>query len=111
MSDKLAVILASSDHKVLEMGLIYAKNVAKHEWMSDLKLYLFGPSEVTIATDPELRQHLKEIIDLGIVPQACKWCSDEYRVSEQLAELGVEIEYIGEPVSEAIKQGYTPMTW
>ena len=111
MSEKLAVILASADHKVLEMGLIYAKNVIRHHWMTDTKVYIFGPSEVTIATDPELRQYVKEIIDLGTVPQACKWCSDRYRVSDLLAELGVEVDYIGEPVSEAIKAGYTPMTW
>lgn len=111
MSEKLAVILTSADHKVLEMGLVYAKNVISHQWMTDTKVYIFGASEVTIATDPELRQHVKDILDLGTVPQACKWCSDKYRVSDLLAELGVEVEYIGEPVSEAIKAGYTPMTW
>jgi len=111
MSEKLAVILTSAEHKVLEMGLVYAKNVISYKWMADTKVYIFGASEVTIATDPELRQYVKEIIDLGTVPLACKWCSDNYRVSGLLAELGVEVEYIGEPVSEAIRAGYTPMTW
>ena len=111
MSDKLAVILASSDRKVLEMGLVYAKNAIANEWMEDVKVFLFGPSEVTIATDPDLYPLVEEIIENGEIPRACKWCSDKYHVSELLEEMGCSVEYIGSPVSEAIKAGYTPMTW
>jgi hypothetical protein len=111
MSDKLAVILVSSDRKVLEMGLIYTKNAVARGWMDAIQLFLFGPSEVTIATDPDLRALVAEIIAGGTVPRACKSCSDKYSVSALLEELGCVVEYIGEPVSTAIKAGYTPMTW
>lgn len=111
MSDRLAVILANSDRKVLEMGLIYAKNVVAQGWMDDMALFFFGPSEVTIATDPDLGAIVAEIIAGGTTPRACKWCSDKYGVSEMLERMGCTVEYIGSPVSEAIKQGYTPMTW
>ena len=111
MSDRLVMILANDNSKVLEMGLIYARNVVKNGWMDDMKLFLFGPSEVTIATDPDLQQMVKEIISEGTVPQACKWCSDKYKVSEELSRLGCAVEYIGASVSEAIRDGYTPMTW
>ena len=111
MSDKLAIILVSADRKVLEMGLIYAKNVGIRGWMDETKLFLFGPSEVTIATDPDLRKLVEGIIEDGAVPLACKWCSDKYGVSDLLADLGCSVEYIGSPVSQAIKDGYTPMTW
>jgi hypothetical protein len=111
MQDKLAVILVSSDRKVLEMGLVYAKNAIVNSWMSDVRIYFFGPSEVTIATDPELRELAKEIVATGTVPEACKWCSDKYQVSEMLGAMGVSVVYIGQPVSESIKAGYVPMTW
>jgi hypothetical protein len=111
MSDKLAVILASSDRKVLEMGLVYARNVAARGWMEDMKLFFFGPSEVAIATDPDLQELVKTIVSEGTVPRACKWCSDKYGVSDMLEALGCVVEYIGSPVSEAIREDYTPMTW
>ena len=111
MSSRLAVILVSADRKVLEMGLVYAKNVVARGWMDEMLLFLFGPSEVTIATDPDLKLLLKEIVDGGTIPKACKWCSDKYGVSQMLESLGCVIEFIGSPVSEAIKQGFTPMTW
>jgi hypothetical protein len=111
MSDKLAVILVSGDRQVLEMGLIYTRNAIARQWFPEIKTYLFGPSEVTIATDPELRVMLQEIVALGTVPEACKWCSDKYNVTAILEELGCRVIYIGEPVSQSIRAGYTPMTW
>ena len=111
MTDKLAVILASGDPKVLEMGLIYARNTAKQGWMSEVKLYLFGPSEVATATDPELQKTVKEIMSEGTIPLACKRCSDKYNVTELLAEIGCNVEYIGAPISEAVREGYIPMVW
>lgn len=111
MSDTLAVILASSGRKVLEMGLVYAKDVVTQGWMEDMKLCFFGPSEVTIATDPDLHELVKVIVEEGSVPRACKWCSDRYGVSDMLEELGCIVEYIGSPVSQAIREGCTPMIW
>ena len=111
MNDKLAVILASGDPHVLEMGLMYARNAAKQGWMSDVKVFLFGPSEIQVATDPALRDMAGTMIEEGMVPAACKYCSDKYSVSELLDKLGCNIEYVGAPISDAVKAGYVPMVW
>ena len=42
---------------------------------------------------------------------ACKAISDEKGVSENLAEIGVKIEYVGNIISDSIKEGYVPMVW
>ena len=111
MSDRLAVILVSGDVKVLEMGLMYVRNAVKQGWMTDTKLYFFGPAEVTIGTDPNLQAMVREIVADGTIPVACKWCSDKYSVSDLLIELGCVIDYVGAPISKAIQDGYVPMTW
>ena len=111
MHDKLAVILVSADPKVLEMALIYTGNVVARGWMADLRLYLFGPAEVTVATDPDVQALLRVVIAGGTVPQACIDCSEKYGVSDKLRALGCEVLGIGAPVSQAIQDGYVPMTW
>jgi len=111
MSDRLAIILASGDAKVLEAGLLYARNAVKQGWMQDVRLFLFGPSQVEVATDPTLREALERIIAEGTRPMVSKTCSDKYSVSEVLAELGCIVEYIGSPISEAIREGFVPMVW
>ena len=111
MNDKLAVILVSADPDVLDMGLIYAVNVVNRQWIPDLRVYLFGPSEVTIVTHPELAERIKMLIKAGIVPEACIDCSDKHNVTEPLRELGCIVRGIGQPVTEAIREGYVPMSW
>ncbi len=111
MNDKLAVILASGDPHVLEMGLMYARNAAIHGWMNDVKIFLFGPSETQVATDPALREAVATMIAEGLIPMACKYCSDKYAVSEALQRLGCGVEYVGVLISEAIQEGYVPMVW
>jgi len=111
LNDKLAVILASGDPHVLEMGLMYARNAFKQGWMSDVKVFLFGPSETQIATDPALRKMTELMISEGLTPVACKYCSDKYSVSELLESTGCDIDYVGVPISDAIKDGYVPMVW
>jgi len=93
------------------MGLMYARNVVKNEWMREVRLFLFGPSEVQIATDPRLRETVEIIISEGTRPAACKSCSDKYSVSDQLAEIGCDVAYVGDPISTAIRDGFVPMVW
>ena len=111
MNDRLAVILASGDPRVLEMGLMYARNAVKQGWMAETRLYLFGPSETQVATDPTLREMILAIIDEGTTPVACKYCSEKYAVTGLLEDLGCEVAYVGEPISRAIRDGFVPMVW
>lgn len=111
MSDKLAVILASGDGEVLEMGMMYALNSVRQGWMQEVRVFLFGPSEVAIPTDPRLRELLAGLIEAGAIPMACKFCSDRHEISERLQALGCAVEYVGAPISDAIRDGFVPMVW
>lgn len=55
------------------MGLMYARNAVNLKWMAETKLYLFGPSEVVVVTDPALRDLLPVLVDEGTAPTACKY--------------------------------------
>ena len=111
MSDKICVVIASSDRRVIKTALQYARRTVTEKFMNDTKVFLFGPSEEVIAYDTELQDFLKRYLDVGKEVLACKWCSDDYGVSDTLTELGVKVEYIGVLVSKAIEVGYVPMVW
>jgi hypothetical protein len=111
MADKIAVVLTSRDPVALEMGFLFARNSRKHEWMSDVRLFLFGSSEIAVATEPELRDMVAQCVAEGLVPHACKFCADKYGVTDALEAQGCVVEYVGQPLSEAIREGYQPLTW
>lgn len=54
MSDKLAVIPVSGDPEVFRHRACMLQERCLREWIKDVKLYLVCPSEVAIATDPDL---------------------------------------------------------
>jgi len=111
MSDKICIVVTSSDRRGIKTSLQYARRTVTEKFMKDTKVFLFGPSEEVIAYDTELQDFLKRYMDVGKKVLACKWCSDDYGVSDRLADLGVTVEYIGVLVSQAIRGGYTPMVW
>ncbi|UCF10308.1 MAG: DsrE family protein [Candidatus Bipolaricaulota bacterium] len=111
MADKIAVILTSRDPVALEMGFLYARNARKEGWMRDVRLFLFGSSEIAVATEPALREMVETSVAEGLVPRACKFCADKYGVTEPLEGLGCVVEYVGQSLSDALHDGCLPMTW
>ena len=111
MADKVVVILASRDRDVLRWGLQYSWRSIESKYLEDVKVVAFGPSEKVITQDPDLQEIIKRIQDLGKVVSACKACSDEEGVSDQLSEMNIEVEYVGSVIGKLIREGYVPMVW
>ena len=110
MSSKLLVIVATGDREKAQTALMYANNAIKRGWLDDVKVVYFGPSEKMIVEDPILSDQAQEIAEAG-GSIACKYISDRDGVSEKIEKLGVQVEYVGNIVSDLIKDGYIPMVW
>jgi hypothetical protein len=110
MGTRLLIVIATGHREKALAGLMYARNVLKYQWLEEAKVVLFGPSEKLAALDDEVRQSIKEISARSDC-YACKAISDKDGVSEKLEEAGIKVEYVGATLSNAIRQGYTPMVW
>lgn len=110
MTSKVLVIIATGEKEKAITGLMYAKNAAKNNWLDDLKVVFFGPSEKLITEDKEIAEYALEIADL-CETMACKYISDKEDISDEIKEKGVKIEYVGSIISDFIKEGYVPMVW
>ncbi len=103
-ADKLAVLWTSGDpfvaHKVCFM---YTHNAKKAGWWGHVQLIIWGPSSKLLANDKELQAAVKAMMADGIVVKACKACADSYGVSDDLAALGIEVKYMGQPLTRILK--------
>jgi hypothetical protein len=108
--DKLLVIIASGDKEKVLTGLMYSKNAIKREWLPDVKVVYFGPSERLMVEDSEVRDAAIEVANLG-ESFACKAISDREEISEKVDDMGIKVEYVGSIISDFIKDGYVPMVW
>jgi hypothetical protein len=111
-SDKLAVIWTSGDKDVaLKMVFMYTYNAGKYGWWDDITLVVWGPSAKLLTEDKELQDYLGNIIETGTSVIACKGCSDQYGVSENLEGLGIEVAYIGKVLTDFVKEGRKILTF
>lgn len=111
MNNKLVVVISTAEVEKARTGMMYAVNALLHGWMDDVRIFIFGPAETLILSDPELQKHLQTYHDMGHESIACKYLSDAAGTSSKIEGIGVHVAYVGESISKLIQQGYTPMVW
>jgi hypothetical protein len=87
------------------MVFMYTFNAKRRNWWNDVRLIVWGPSSQLLAEDVELQTEISKMRDAGVVLEACKACADRYGVSEKLAELGIDVRYMGVPLTNYLKEG------
>jgi len=100
----LAVLWTSGDpyvaHKVCFM---YTSNAKSQGWFDRVQLIVWGPSAKLLAEDAAIQSGVKDMMAVGVEVKACKACADSYGVSDTLSGLGIEVKYMGRPLTEFLK--------
>lgn len=104
------MVIATSDKAKAMTGLMYTKNAIKREWLDEVRVVYFGPSEQLMESDAEVADAAIEVAGL-CESYACKAISDREGISEKIDKMGIHVEYVGSIISDYIKQGYVPMVW
>lgn len=111
-NEKMVIVWTSGDREVaLKMVFMYTLNAKKRGWWEDITLVVWGPSAKLLTEDKELQDYMKQILDSGVTVKACKGCSDQYGVSEQLEDLGITVLYIGKELSDYVKEERNVLTF
>lgn len=103
---KIVVILVNPSEEVIKTGVLYGANAVKYKWFEDVKFFVFGASQDVILKNDELLNTLRELQAV-----ACKFVAKEKGIDELYKEKGFKLEYIGEPLSKLINEGYVPMVF
>ena len=111
-SSKLLVVWTSGDREVaLKMVYMYTFNAKKRGWWNEIRFLVWGPSSKLLSEDAELQDYIKKMKEEGIELLACKACSDSYGVSEKLEALGVDVKYMGVPLTDMLKSDWVTITF
>jgi hypothetical protein len=109
---RLAVIWSSGDPEVAHrVCFMYTENAKKQKWFEEVTLIVWGPSARLLAGDKDLQAKIKTMIDNGVKVQACLACADSYGVTDRLRTLGIDVKYMGKPLTDLIKQGWHILTF
>jgi hypothetical protein len=111
-SDALVIVWTSDDpYKAERMVLMYAHAAKQYGWFSEVTLIIWGPSAKLIAENAPLQQKLREMMDDGVVVEACVVCADAYNVTEVLRNLGYDVKPMGRPLTDYLKSDRKVLTF
>jgi hypothetical protein len=95
---KLHVLWATGEKEVaMKVIFPYLINAKANGWWEEINLIIWGPSAKLAASDLEVDRQLQDVFDSGITVEACLACTDAYRVTEKLLNLGITVRYMGAP--------------
>jgi len=110
--EKLVVLWTSGDREVaLKMVFMYTLNSKLRGWWKDVCLIVWGPSTKLLSEDRELQDYIAKIKKAGVELMACKACTDSYGISERLEQFGIDVRYMGQPLTSFLKEDYKIITF
>jgi hypothetical protein len=109
---RLAVIWSSSDPEVAHrVCFMYTHNARKLGWFDEVTLIVWGPSSKLLSEDASLQEEVKAMAADGVTLVACLACADSYGVTDKLRALGIDVKYMGVPLTEMLQSDWKVLTF
>ena len=107
----LVVLWTSGDREVAEkMVFMYSHNAKKQGWWKEVRFIIWGPSAKLVVEDEVLKEKLIQMREEGVILEACRACAERLGVDKALEELGVNVCYMGEPLTDYLKSDYSVLS-
>ena len=106
MSEKkhLYVLWTNADPLTAEkMVFMYTVNSLLKNWWEKVTLIVWGATTKLVSEDENIQKLVKKALEAGVHISACKACSDQLGVTENLEKLNIEVKYWGAPLTEILK--------
>jgi len=103
---KVLIWLASGDIEKLNPGILYGTNARKYGWVDDVQFVVFGESERLILEHQDTFELLQSNNTVY-----CKFVADDLEITPLLEEKGADVIYVGDHISNLIKEGYQVITF
>jgi hypothetical protein len=92
------------------MVFMYALHAKEEKWWDDVEIILWGATVKLVAEDEELQSLIKKGLDMGVQISACRACSRELGLEKEIEALGVNVDYMGMPLTNILKNNEKLLT-
>ncbi len=106
MSEKneLYILWTNADIITSEkMVFMYGINSKLHNWWKEVTIIIWGATAKLSVENELIQEKIKQAKHVGIKLIACKGCSDQLGVSERLEEMGIEVQYYGDGLTDILQ--------
>jgi hypothetical protein len=103
--EKLYILWTNADPITSEkMVLMYGMNSKTKCWWDEVTIIIWGATAKLVAENSLIQEKIRQAMQVGVNISVCKGCTDQLGVSEKLTEMGVEVKYWGQPLTEILKE-------
>ncbi|MDA3887055.1 MAG: DsrE family protein [Candidatus Delongbacteria bacterium] len=98
-------ILWTNDNPITseKMVCMYAHNAVLNNWWDQVTVIIWGGSTKFVASDKKIQAQILQMLKDGVKVSACKGCSDQLGVTEEIEKLGIEVKYWGKLLTKLLK--------
>jgi hypothetical protein len=102
--NKLNILWTTTDKDtIFNMISMYASNSKRYNWWKEVNVIIWGASAKLVATDGMVQTEIKEMQNMGVNIEACKDCCDNLGATDKLLSIGIDVRYLGEPLTKYLK--------
>jgi hypothetical protein len=111
MGDELYILWTNADPITSEkMICMYGHNAVKNGWWAEVTIIIWGAPAQLVAKDKTIQTLLQKMLKDGVHISACKACTDQLGLTEIIEDLGIEVKYWGQPLTDLLKQNKKLLT-
>lgn len=101
---KLNILWTTTNKEtIFKMISMYSINAIKNKWWDEVEIIIWGGSAKLVGEDPQVQTEVLEMIHAGVKVKACQACTDSFGVTDRIKKLGVELDYMGQPLTQILK--------
>lgn len=109
--DKLNILWTSTNKDtIVNMISMYSVTAMQRGWWNEINIIVWGASAKLIGEDKEIQDEVNKMLNAGVKIEACLACSERFGVTETLANLGIDMKYMGEPLTQYLKNDEKVLT-
>jgi hypothetical protein len=103
-TNQLYILWTNADFLTSDkMVMMYSTNAMLNEWWGAVTVIIWGATPKLVAENDLIQTKIKIAQHAGVHFSACKACADQLGVSDQLVDLGIEVTYWGEGLTNILK--------
>jgi hypothetical protein len=104
MSNELTILWTNADPITAQfMVFMYAGNAVPKGWWDKVRIIVWGATTKLVAENKEIQEELLDLKSKGVQVEVCIACAKKLGVAEELAALGLDLKFMGEPLTGIIK--------
>lgn len=86
-----------------KMVMMYSTNSMLNQWWDNVTVIIWGATAKLVAENVLIQTKIQIAQHAGVQFSACKACADELGVADKLTDLGIEVIYWGEGLTDILK--------